>query len=403
MLKLGGNALEWQPVAAPVASSPTALRGPVGSGPVRELLRVCTQAQEPPADRSNSAWLVQSEGTIPTGFACYLLTERSRERLPATPNGAPYMVLSDEFTYLTDGDIVRVNRARGSIGVLFRRNSDHNTLLVTEQCNHYCLMCSQPPKRQDDRWLIQDAQRLVPMLPTETVSIGISGGEPTLLGDDLLELLRLLRVHLPQTSVDLLSNGRKFADPAFATAYASIDHPALTVGIPVYSDDPATHDHIVQASGAFDETIRGVLNLKRLNQRVEIRVVLHALSIPRLPELARYIARNLLFVDHVALMGLEMTGFTLANMAELWIDPYDYQDHLARAVTTLREGGMNVSVYNLPLCTMPAEAMPVYRKSISDWKNEYLPTCDSCSQKSACGGFFSSAIKHRVSSHIVPL
>jgi hypothetical protein len=46
-------------------------------------------------------------------------------------------------------------------------------------------------------------------------------------------------------------------------------------------------------------------------------------------------ARNLPFVDHVALMGLENTGFAIANDAMLWMDPLDYGDGLARAVDHL--------------------------------------------------------------------
>ena len=238
------------------------------------------------------------------------------------------------------------------------------------------------------------------MMPATLPSLGISGGEPTLLGDDLLELLQIARDHLPRTFVDLLSNGRRFSDWGFARQYAAVNHPHLTVGIPLYADDPALHDYIVQFKGAFDETILGILNLKRLSQRVEIRVVLHALSIPRLVELARYLTRNLLFVDHVALMGLEMTGFTLANLEELWIDPFDYQAELSEAVSLLQDAGMNVSVYNLPLCLVPEAVVPAYRKSISDWKNEYLPECYGCSRRTDCGGFFSSALKTRVSRHI---
>ena len=40
-------------------------------------------------------------------------------------------------------------------------------------------------------------------------------------------------------------------------------------------------------------------------------------------------------------------------------------------------------------------------KSISDWKNEYMPECDGCSEMTRCGGFFSSA-KLRYSDHIRP-
>src|ERR1700726_4609308 len=105
--------------------------------------------------------------------------------------------------------------------------------------------------------------------------------------------------------------------------------------IPVYASVDHVHDHVVQAKGAFDETILGILKLKDRRQRVEIRVVLHALTAPIISETCRWIARNLPFVDHVALMGLENTGFAIANDALLWIDPLDYKEQLSQSVEVL--------------------------------------------------------------------
>jgi hypothetical protein len=118
------------------------------------------------------------------------------------------------------------------------------------------------------------------------------------------------------------------------------------VGIPVYSAVDHVHDYVVQARGAFDETILGILKLKNRAQRVEIRVVLHALTAPRIAETCKWLARNLPFVNHVALMGLEDTGFALANAEELWIDPADYRAQLAEGVEVLVCAGVKVSVYN---------------------------------------------------------
>ncbi len=77
------------------------------------------------------------------------------------------------------------------------------------------------------------------------------------------------------------------------------------------------HDYVVQAKGAFHETLLGILKLKERGQRVEVRVVLHAITAPRIEETCRWMARNLPFVDHVALMGLENTGFALQTQTAL--------------------------------------------------------------------------------------
>ena len=48
--------------------------------------------------------------------------------------------LTSEYDYLDDGDIVKVDPSSGSFRCLYRRASLHNTVLLTEQCDHYCLM-----------------------------------------------------------------------------------------------------------------------------------------------------------------------------------------------------------------------------------------------------------------------
>ncbi len=322
--------------------------------------------------------------------------------MEGTPTGAARGVLPASANYLGDGDILRVEPTAKNYRVVFRCGTRHQSILLTERCNHYCLMCSQPPRDEIDDWLIEETERLIPLLPQDTRELGFTGGEPTLYGERLINLLRLTDRLLPRTSVHLLSNGRRFADRHFAETYAAVQHHDLMVGIPLYSDDPSRHNYVVQAEGAFDETIAGILNLKRLGQRVEIRVVIHAQTIDRLPKLAEFIARNLLFVDHVALMGLEITGFTRGNLKKLWIDPYDYRLVLQDAVEILAAYRVPVKVYNHQLCVVTARVREFSVQSISDWKNEYLPQCTGCDLRAQCGGFFSSQVKYRHSDHIVP-
>jgi len=353
----------------------------------------------PFALRSEKAYVAHKGDSIPEGFAHYVLIDNSD--LVTLPKNSSYTRLDADFSYLDTDDVISISDD-GYIRTLFRSSSDHNSILLTEQCDNYCLMCSQPPKDHDDRWILDEVFELIPLIPRYTQTIGITGGEPTVFGDDFISLIRLLKNRLPSTSIHILSHGRNFSDLEFSQKYASICHPDLMVGIPVYSDDPARHDYVVQAKGAFDETIRGILNLKRLDQRVEIRIVIHKQTYERLPDFADFIARNLLFVDHVALMGLEMMGFTRANLDSLWIDPISYKDHLSEAVNILRSYGMMVSVYNHQLCLVNKDVEPVYVKSISDWKNEYLPECNSCDRINDCGGFFSSGVRYGYSKSIKP-
>lgn len=387
MLKLGGK-LDLIPTV------------PAKSG--TNVFRLTTNFGLPDVLRQQRAFLVNSSAPIPSGFAHYFFLKEHVARRGELPAEFGATFLPEDYDYLSEDDIVALSNDGRSIRVLYRRASNHNSVLLTEQCNHYCLMCSQPPKSADDSWLMDEVEALIPLIPQDTREIGFTGGEPTLRGDRFLKIVSLMKSYLPRTAVHVLSNGRTFADREFTRRYAGIGHPDLMVGIPLYSDDPQLHDYIVQAKGAFDETIRGILNLKEYGQRVEIRVVLHQQSITRLPQLCEFIGRNLLFADHVALMGLEMMGFTRANMDALWVDPADYRDCLSEAVSVLARYRMNVSVYNHQLCLINDDVVPFYRKSISDWKNEYAPECSDCSRKEECGGFFSSGIKHGYSRSLKP-
>lgn len=329
------------------------------------------------------------------GFAAFITFNTAQ-----TASSDNHVLLSLDFKYLREGDIIKITPFNKRINTLFRVSSNHNTILLTEQCNHYCLMCSQPPKNHDDSWLLSDAIELIKLVPKSTKTLGFSGGEPTLYGQKFIDLIQFTKKQLPNTALDILTNGVNFADAELARKFGEIDHPDCYLGIPLYSDDPVLHDYIVQSEGAFDKTIKGILNLKQNNQKVELRVVLHKLSIERLESLAEFIVRNLLFVDQVALMGLEMMGFTRANLDKLWIDQYDYRDNLSNAVHILNSYGINTLLFNHQLCLINKDVEPNYVKSISDWKNGYIDECNNCSRKSECGGFFASSIKYKYSSHI---
>jgi His-Xaa-Ser system radical SAM maturase HxsC len=251
-------------------------------------------------------------------------------------------------------------------------------------------MCSQPPKDIDDRWILEEIKESLPLVDPSTRSLTFTGGEPLTDWSEFVTVLAQCRDQLPKTALQVLTNGRAFSRSEIVDAWSGVRHHDLIAAIPIYSAVDHIHDHVVQAKGAFDETIFGILKLKDRGQRVEIRVVLHALTAPIISETCRWIARNMPFVDHVALMGLENTGFAIANDALLWIDPVDYRDGLAQGVEQLIAVGVNVSVYNLPRCVLERSIWPYAIQSISDWKNGYVEECAGCIEKDRCSGLFTS-------------
>lgn len=354
------------------------------------ILRVTSNPSYPFALRDDSCLLSATiTQETPVGFGAYLLTTAGHGHPSDSYENC--FTLDPALFYLTDGDVIRISNS-GAIHVIYRRHANANSLLVTERCNSFCVMCSQPPRDVDDSYLIDEYLTALPLIDRGTPEIGITGGEPTLLGARFLELVVAIKAHLPDTALHILTNGRNFSDSELASRLAEIAHPDLMLGIPLYSDVPSIHDFVVQADGAFDETIEGILNLKQRRARVEIRVVIHQHTYERLPKLAHFIARNLQFVDHVALMGLEAMGFGRTNYQNLFVDPVDYQRELLEATLILDQAAIRTSIYNHQLCVVPKTVRRFATQSISDWKRDYIDECERCLAKAQCGGFFSSVI-----------
>lgn len=307
--------------------------------------------------------------------------------------GLPHLAADDVIVIRPDGE--RLN-------IAWKADAVHNGILLTERCEHYCLMCSQPPKERDDGHLYDRAKRVISALPADARAVSFTGGEPTYEPERFLDLLRHVGRAAPEMSVHVLSNGRRFRDPAFAQDYAAVGLRDVMVGIPLYGSEPQLHDYIVQSHGAFNETIKGILNLAAAGQRVELRVVLQRETVPALLEIVTFIARNLPFVEQVALMGLEMTGLARPNSDLVWIDPYDYRDELREAYELLAVAGINTRVYNLQLCILDEAVWPAAVRSISDWKNDYPALCDPCELRDRCAGVFSTS-GDRLSSHLAPI
>ena len=383
-----------------------------------DVWRVCLPADRD-SDRDGAgdqgpakslACLVRAGQPAPPGYGLYLTTDPETGTLavPGTPRLAippapgPVLKLGPELAHLSPGDIIHVAAGARRVTVLWKNSARHNALLLTEQCDNYCLMCSQPPK---------EARRFLAVRP------GQEGDQPPACErafpqphrrradparGALIGLLDHCQHVVPELSIHLLSNGRRFADPAFARRYAAVGLADIMAGIPVYAPEPGLHDFIVQASGAFDETIHGILNLASLGQAVEIRVVVQRHTVPVLASLATFIVRNLPFVAQVALMGLEMTGLARPNSALVWADPADYQRELAEAVGILVTAGISARIYNHQLCVLDRRLWPFAVRSISDWKNDYLDICRSCSVRDACGGVFTTS-GNRLSQHLRPV
>ena len=119
----------------------------------------------------------------------------SRQDEYEVKNGENVVFKIPTLDHLIDGILFQFGND-GNINTLYRVNSFHNTLLATERCNSNCPMCSQPPRDKMIFLFIIKFKKLIPLIPKDCFELGISGGEPTLMGDFFLTFSQI-KTELP--------------------------------------------------------------------------------------------------------------------------------------------------------------------------------------------------------------
>jgi His-Xaa-Ser system radical SAM maturase HxsC len=289
---------------------------------------------------------------------------------------------------LLEGDVVVLQPNKNSVIVLYRESDRHHTLFLTNRCNSNCLMCSQPPTTQNDDWLVDEAIEQIRHFRTSPPVLGLSGGEPLLLGGNLRRILDFLSANHPATRIEVLTNGRRFGNPDVASMILEGLADNVSWLVPLYGHADFLHDFVVQSAGAYEETLAGLLTLQKYRQRIQLRIVMIRPVLEVLAELCAFIGRNLPFVGEVALMGCEPIGFALANREACEVDIADWQQELVTGSRILNRYDVPHIVMNVPLCALPRSLWKNAHKSISDWKNLYAAECEECSVKNECTGLF---------------
>ena len=283
------------------------------------------------------------------------------------------------------GDVLLIDPQARTAERLIRAKSPHNTLLVTERCDQLCQMCSQPPKKtHNDRFaLLQKACLLAP----QRLVIGITGGEPTLYRQDLLNLIETVLDARPDLSFHVLTNGQHFeADDGERLRNPIFER--VVWGIPIYSAEPALHDEIVGKPGAFERLHESLGYLARAGARIEQRTVVLSTNATTFERLAAHVTSRLPFVESWAIMQLENIGFARNRWTSLLFDHAANFAPIAAAINRAVLHDQYVQLFNFPLCTVPEQYRQFAVRSISDWKQKYASACADCSARQSCGGFF---------------
>lgn len=284
---------------------------------------------------------------------------------------------------------------KDGVYVYYDSTSIDNALFITNKCNSNCIMCptSDIVRKNSGIESIDNLLKISSQIPNDAAHITITGGEPFLLKKDIYNLFSYLKSNLNEIEYLLLTNGRALADKEYFDLFKYNVPDNIIVGIPIHGYDNITHDGITRAKNSLQQTVKGIKNLLSVHIRVEIRIVVSKLNAKFIDKIVDLVVTELKGVYTVKFIGLEMLGNARRNINQVWMNYNDSFKYLRSPIKKLVLNGFNVGIYNYPLCCVDKGYWSMCEKSITDYKIRYLPECDACSKKDACGGMFSGTYR----------
>nr|WP_276599899.1 hypothetical protein [Escherichia coli] len=156
-----------------------------------------------------------------------------------------------------------------------------------------CLFCSQPPKKSNDDWLLTQSALAIASFGLDGV-VGVSGGEPLLYGDDFLHFIDFIIENSGDTALHVLTNGRKFSDINFTQGNGKRSKRSKSPLVSLYSSRPLVRDHLVGNDGAFNETVKGLINAGNSGINIELRVIPTLANYTELDDIVEFVGKCVL-------------------------------------------------------------------------------------------------------------
>lgn len=291
-----------------------------------------------------------------------------------------------------NGDVLDISRT----GVIYRWYSVEEGdagIATTPKCNSNCIMCpaSNGERNHNNGLTVEQLKMIIRHMPQNLWYFTITGGEPTLIGEEnFINIYRTVKNHMPNTNILLLTNGRTLGNQSFFCKFNTENTDKLRIAIPIHGSTPEKHDYITQAKGGFSQTLRGITNILKAGIELEIRIVISKLNEDDIFDIAKLIVTKFRGVRIVHFVGLEMRGNCVVNANKVVIPYEEAFLKSKRAIQLLMMNGIDVALYNFPYCMIEKGYWSLARKSISSYKAEYYGECSECKVRDMCCGIFTA-------------
>lgn len=227
-------------------------------------------------------------------------------------------------------------------------------------CNNNCRFCVQADNKKFANKSADEIKQSLHDAKSEgCTGVVFTGGEFTLRSDSL-SLVHYAK-NLGFSTIQLQSNGRLFSDVGYTKKMIAAGATEFSPALHGYTAE--IHDYLTRAPGSFDQTIKGIKNLRALNQYILVNSVIVKPNYRYAPQLAKLLSS--LKVDQFQFAFVHAMG-----NAGLYSDAMI--PHKTLVIPYLKKGidiavahGIQVMVEAVPFCLMQG-----YEKYVSEL---YIP------------------------------
>ena len=266
-------------------------------------------------------------------------------------------------------------------------------------CNNNCLFCVQAHNK---KYANKSYDEIISSLKTAKndgcSGVVFTGGEFTL-RKDCLKLVYTAK-KMGFEVIQIQSNGRMFSDINFCKqiirAGANEFSPAL------HGHIKEIHDYLTYSPGAYDDTVKGIINLKSLNQYIILNSVILKPNYRYAPNIAKLFVK--LKVDQFQYAFVHAMGSSWDNFEEMVPFKSLAMPYIKKGIDIAVKNGIRVMVEAVPFCLMegyedyvselyiPATRIEEKDRVIEDFKKSKelakvkFKQCKECKYDSICEG-----------------
>ena len=255
----------------------------------------------------------------------------------------------------------------------------YKRIFTGNSCNNRCLYCNE--KNNMSRPECSDVLHSLSQ-ESKVDSVAFYGGEPTL-REDFFKIVDAAR-NQGYKRIKVATNARKLAD--ISTAIKVVEAGCYFFDIKFHHHRPDIHDYVSQVQGSFQETVQGLVNLRRINS---LHQALFSAFISLKISLS---SKN--YED----CGAIVTAFIPYKIDRFILTLDDSALELSKAVPYIRNAidlsilnRVWITTQNIPLCVMTGyehHVSEIYHSPDGDYKK--AATCEACHLDAYCPGLNSA-------------